>query len=359
MKLIIGAGGTGGHIIPAIAVALQMAEMKWEVTFIGNSDSMEESLVQKYKFKFLPIKVQKIYRKLTLEHIKFPVLFIRSFLQCLSYMTKIKPDAVFCTGSFVSGPVALAAVLKKIPLYFQDGNSYPGLTTRLMKKYSAHVFISSKTAERFLSNASCLLTGNPILKYSKIDKNTIKWGSFNLSANSRKLFIVGGSQGSVLINQAIGDSLDSILEMGIEVIWQTGKAHKSQILNKYCNKQGVHIFDFTDNMSQYYQMSDFAIARAGALSIAELEEHKIPTIFIPLPTAAGNHQYKNAVAQRDKGVGVLLEQQHLSAKTLLDSISKITANLSSYQDKLAQQPENQATTIIADTINREVSRNKE
>jgi UDP-N-acetylglucosamine--N-acetylmuramyl-(pentapeptide) pyrophosphoryl-undecaprenol N-acetylglucosamine transferase len=359
LKLVIGAGGTGGHIIPAIAVGLQMSALKWEVTFIGNKDSMEEALVAKHKFRFLPIRVQKIYRKLTLEHLKFPFLFVKSLSQCLKYMSVMKPDAVFCTGSFVSGPVAIAAVLSKIPLYLQDGNSYPGLTTRLMAKYTRHIFIASDAARAFLPGASCLLVGNPILKYEKADLTKINWSEYNLIPVTKKLFVIGGSQGSVMINDAIGDCIKELLAMKIEIIWQTGKAHKHHLLEKYGNLNGVYIFDFTDKMSQFYQMSDFAISRAGALSIAELEEHRIPTIFIPLPTAAGNHQYKNAVAQRDKGVGMLLEQHSLNSKTLLNSVTKMLSNLQSFKDKLAQQPPNNATAIIAETIIREVLPKKE
>jgi len=354
MKLIIGAGGTGGHIIPAIAIALEMQQRNWDIVFIGNKHGMEERIVQNNQFQFLPIRVQKIYRKLTLEHLKFPFLLINSLLRCLKYIRQHKPDAVLCTGGFVSGPVATAAIILGRPLYFQDGNSYPGLTTRILAKFSKHIFIASKQAMNFLGTKSmCVVTGNPLLKYDKIDINQINWKDYNLSKETKKLFVIGGSQGSAKINKTVAKCIDDLLGMGIEVIWQTGKSHKSDILAGFGNCKGVHIFDFTDQMNRYYQMADMAISRAGALSIAELEEHKIPTIFVPLPTAAENHQHINAITQQEKGVGLLLEQKDLSSKILINYITRLSNNLPDFETKLGQLGENIATQLIADIIVKE------
>lgn len=353
MRIIIGAGGTGGHIIPAIGIALELSQRHWDIAFIGNKHSMEEGIVHKYQFRFMKIHVQKIYRKLTFEHLKFPFLFFNSLLLCLMYINKFRPDAVLCTGGFVSGPVAIAAIILGVPLYIQDGNNYPGLTTRMLSRYAKKVFIASEFAKRYLKADSCVITGNPLLKYEKIDTRQIKWESYNLSPTSLKLFVIGGSQGSVIINKIVGKCLDELLKRNIEVIWQTGKTHKSTIVSKYGSIKGVHIFDFTDKMSQYYQMADIAISRAGALSIAELEEHRIPAIFIPLPTAAENHQYKNAVTQVEKGVGLIVEQKLLTVNNLMDSIAKILSNIQSYKENLKLLPENHASQTIADIIEQE------
>ncbi len=350
MKLIIGAGGTGGHIIPAIAIAQEMSARGWEIAFIGNKGGMEEAIVGKNGFDFFPINVQKIYRKFTLAHLRFPFLLLKSLILCIGYISKQKPRAVLCTGGFVSGPVALGAMICKVSLYFQDGNSYPGLTTRWMAKYTRHIFTASDIAKKHLPANKCLFTGNPLLPYVKQDVSAIDWSALNLSAEAKKLFIIGGSQGSLIINNAVGSCIDSLLADGIEIIWQTGKAHKTAIQTKYGSLKGVHIFDFTDKMNLYYQIADLAISRAGALSIAELEEHRIPAVFIPLPIAAENHQYVNALAQAESGKGIVLKQSGLNRESLLNAIREILQKYDFFSSNLENTPVNNATKRIADTI---------
>jgi len=359
LKILFGAGGTGGHIIPALAIAHELAFRGWEIAFIGNKNSMEQSIVEKHGYAFTPIHVQKIYRRFTLRHIMFPFLFVASISKSLSCVRRYHPDAILCTGGYVSGPVAIAAKLLNYIIYFQDGNSFPGLTTRLMSGAAKHIFIASDAARRHLKSADCILTGNPLLKYEPLDKTGIDWNSLNLHKNTIKLFIIGGSQGSSIINKVIGDCVPELLEQGIELIWQTGKAHLQDISEKYSDKPGLHMFGFTDRMSEFYQMADLAIARAGALSIAELEEHRVPTIFIPLPSAAENHQYKNAITQQQKGLGTVLEQKLLSRQSLLEAIKEIIANRDEFANKLASLPPNDATSQIADIIERETRKTEE
>lgn len=359
MRLLIGAGGTGGHIIPAIAVALEMAAQGWQVHFVGNQNSMEKTLVSKYGFDFLPINVQKLYRRLTLAHIKFPFLFLTSIVRSVKYIIKVKPDAVLCTGGSVSGPVAVASIIMRKRPYFQDGNSYPGLTTRVLSRYTKHIFIASERAINYLQKADCIMTGNPILKYPKLDLNSIDWSSYNLRPDSRKMFIIGGSQGSVVINKVVSECVKELLFQNIELIWQTGKTHYPKIRDKFSGVIGVHCFDFTDKMSEYYQMADFAISRAGALSIAELQEHALPAVFVPLPSAAENHQFINATAQSEKGLGLVLEQSELTPKSLMYSINELITKHQVFKEKFSTMPGNNATNLIAEIISREASLHQE
>lgn len=356
---MIGAGGTGGHIIPAIAVALELSAQSWQIRFVGNRNSMEETLVGKYGFELLPINVQKLYRSITLAHIRFPFLFLSSVFRSMHYITKMKPDGVLCTGGFVSGPVAIAAIILKRKLYFQDGNSYPGLTTRVLSRFTRHIFIASDRAVSYLRKADCIMTGNPILSYSKLDLRAVDWNKFNLSPESCKLFVIGGSQGSIIINKVVSECVNDLLECNIELIWQTGKSHYSKVRERFSGVKGVHCFDFTDKMSEYYQMADFAVSRAGALSIAELKEHSLPTVFIPLPTAAENHQYMNAAAQAEKGMGLVLEQKDLTPDTLMESIAKLSSGYQNFKDSFTALPKNNATKLIAEIISREVNLQRE
>lgn len=353
MKIIIGAGGTGGHIIPAVAVANELRERNWEVVFIGNKQGMEQLLAAQNGFPFLPIKVQKIYRKLTFEHIRFPFLFIYSFILCLIYICKEKPDSVLCTGGFISGPVAMASILLNRKLYFQDGNSYPGLTTRIFSKYAKHIFIASEHARRYLITNKCIVTGNPILKRHNIPIQSDPEGELKLSNKTTKLLVLGGSQGSAVINQVVSDCIESLVNQGINVIWQTGKNHYNHVKSQFLNNNSIHCFDFTNNLNKFYQLADLAISRAGALSIAELQEYRVPTIYIPLPTSAENHQYKNAKEMEELGLGILLEQSNLNKYSLLEAINLLNSNYKVIKSKLEQIPENRAAVLVADYISSE------
>jgi len=350
VNLVIGAGGSGGHIIPALAVAAELRNRGWQVAFIGNKASMEERLTREYSFPFYPISVQKLYRKFTLANLAFPFLLMQSILKCKQYYTYLKPQAVFCTGGFVAGPVAVAAARLHLPLYFQDGNSYPGLTTRSMAGKSKHVFIANTEARQYLLKADCLLTGNPLLAINKLDKQQIQWAEFSLRPQLPTVFITGGSQGSAILNAVVAQSLQDMLNQSLQVIWQTGKNEYIKYNSRYGYLPNVHIFDFTNQMHVFYSMADVAVSRAGALSIAELEAYKIPAVFVPLPTAAENHQFINAQSQVKKRVALLLEQQDLTKQTLLNSVQTVLASLPAYTSALLAIPENTATQQIADLI---------
>ncbi len=359
MKLLVGTGGTGGHIIPALAVAMKMKARGWEAVWIGNADSLEANLAARNCIPFLPIKVQKLYRSFTWQHLRFPFLLAKSMLRSLKYMRKEGPDAVLCTGGFVSGPVALAAIMAKRNLYFQDGNSYPGLTTRVLSGWARRVFIASDMAKKFLSRSHCLITGNPTLPFAKLEKDRIRWEDYNLSVPSKKLFIIGGSQGSYVINRVVSECVESLLSQGLELIWQTGKKQQQELERRFGSVRGIHIFGFTDRMSDYYQMSDLAVSRAGALSIAELNAHRVPAVFIPLPSAADNHQYKNALHQSQQSIGIILEQKDLTPWSLLEAISYVVNHLQDFKQRLAAMPVRDAVALIAGCIEQDARQLKE
>ncbi|MDZ4122205.1 MAG: glycosyltransferase, partial [Candidatus Cloacimonadaceae bacterium] len=196
MRIIFGAGGSGGHIVPAIAIAQKMRQDGALVRFIGNKGSMEERLCKEAGFELLYINVQKLYRKITFAHFKFPFLLVYSVIKAMQYTRDFSASAVFCTGGFVSGPVAIAAVLLKKPLFFHESNSYPGLTTRLLSRYTEKVFTAFESTANYLSKGKTLTVGIPV-KRDIFQKTTFSPESFGFQPQTPKLLIVGGSQGSV------------------------------------------------------------------------------------------------------------------------------------------------------------------
>ncbi len=350
MKYLIGAGGTGGHIIPALAVAQELCCRGHEVCFVGNKGSMEEALVTNRSYRFLSINVQKLYRGFTIKHLKFPFLLLKSIVECIIYIKSEKPVCVFVTGGFVSGPLAIAAKIQRKPLFIQDGNSYPGLTTRISARYSHKIFIASEDAVSYLPANKCILTGNPILIKNMNERKDIDWNQSTLSKDTIKVLVLGGSQGSVIINKTFEQCINELRQMDIEIIWQAGKPYYFSHKEKYSQQTGIVMFDFTERIAGYYAMADVAITRAGALTIAELSEFRIPSVLIPLPTSAENHQFKNALAHVHKGGGILLPQSELTPESLLKALRRIVSELSEFKARMEAIPHNEATAKICNVM---------
>lgn len=347
MRIAFGGGGTGGHVVPALAIALQLRAMGHDAFFIGNSASIEERLSKAEGFAFFTIKVKKLYRAGILQNILFPYYLFNSIITSIRILKKQRPDAVFCTGGFVSGPVAIASLLLHIPLFGHESNSYPGLVTRALARFFTCIFISFDASRKYLSHAKISNHGIPILPK--------KSGSFNLDtvgldAGKSIILVSGGSQGSLAINKAVDMALEQIIGLGYQVIWQTGKHSFNQFSHKYDTLNGLYMFDFSPMLPVMLDHVRIAITRAGALTIAELEEKHIPAILIPLPTAAENHQFHNAVAQKEKGVAYLLEQNKLDSNALVNAIQHIDTNYELYQSAFKLLPPNNAASDIASDI---------
>jgi len=355
MKIIFGGGGSGGHIVPALAVAEVFRGLGADIAFVGNINSMEEHLCHAAKIPFYWIKVQKLYRNFTWKHLLFPYHFAASTLKARYVLKVNRPDAVFCTGGFVSGPLALAAINMNIPLFFHESNSYPGLTTKLFASRCQRVYTAFDSVAKHLKGARTHKVGIPILPFSSSEM-PVAWESLNLNPHSSKIIIVGGSQGSAAINSCISEILDDLLQMGLEVIWQTGKStfHKYKALHQ--NRKGLYIFDFCTFIPQLYHNAQLAITRAGAMTIAELENAKLPSLLIPLPTSAENHQYYNAQEQVAKGFSLLLEQKDLSPQSLLGKIQELKQKHSSIQTNMRAIGKNLAAEHIAHDINKHLNK---
>jgi len=346
VKFVFGAGGTGGHIIPAISLADELKHRGHECYFVGNANSMEESLCTSSEYKFYPMKVQKLYRNLKPENLLFPYYLITSIYKALKVVRTVSPDAVICTGGFVSGPVAIAAVLSKTPLFFHESNSFPGLVTRFMTKYINTIYISFESTRKYLPMAKLINLGIP-LKQKPVDN--FKLEELGLTESKPTILVSGGSQGSLAINKVVEQALPAILEKGYQLIWQTGKATYSKFAQNQ-NQAGVYLFDFSSRLPSMLAEADIAITRAGAMSIAEQKETRTPAILIPLPTAAENHQYYNALEQDNLGLAKMLEQNKLTQQSLLQAIDAIATHLSEYKQRLNMLPVNNASASIVDDI---------
>jgi len=350
MKIIIAAGGTGGHIIPAISIANELMKEGAQILFVGNKNSMEKRLAEENSITFEEINVQKFYRKLTLAHIKFPFKLIQSIATSKKIIKNFKPDLFLGTGGFVSGPVGFAAHLLKVPIFLQEQNSYPGATTKLLSKYAKKIFIGNHNALQHLKNKNVIYSGNPINQNAVQEQQMINFKDHGLSKDTIKIFLFGGSQGSYVLNKAFFPIINNLLERGYEIIWQVGKYSYNEFNEKIKDKKGIYAFDFTNEIGKIYNSVDLAIARAGALSLAELETKQIPSILIPLPTAAENHQYYNALELEEKKVAKVIEQKSLNSQKLKETVLEMVENIDEIKNNFKNTVHANAAKNIAGTI---------
>ncbi|MDP2172996.1 MAG: UDP-N-acetylglucosamine--N-acetylmuramyl-(pentapeptide) pyrophosphoryl-undecaprenol N-acetylglucosamine transferase [Candidatus Cloacimonadaceae bacterium] len=351
MKFVFGCGGTGGHIVPAIAIAKRIQKLGHECLFIGNRDSMESRLVPEAGFSFAGIHVQKLYRKLSLSHLLFPFYLLSSTLRSITILKMFSAETVLCTGGFVSGPVALAALLCRIPCYFHESNSLPGITTKLFAPYLKATFISFPGARKHLKKGNLIDSGVPIMEREN-DEGDFDFSKYGLSGTKPIILVTGGSQGSLAINNAIDKALDRIQSMGFELIWQTGKTGYATFKAKHSSKTGLLMFDFSTKLTSLFPKAKIAICRAGALTLAELEHQALPAILIPLPSSAENHQFFNAQEQEKRGLAILLEQKHLNTETLCENIAYIDTHQADFHARFKQlKPNTHAADIAQYLIN--------
>jgi len=358
-RVIVTAGGTGGHIFPAIAIAEELISKGIEVLYVGNRNSMEERICQEKNLSFAPIDVQKLYRRVTLKHLLFPFKFMRSYLMSRRIIKRFQPDASIGTGGFVSGPVIFYSGINHIPVYLQEQNSYPGLTTRWGSRYARQIFLGYESAKELLPSSKCIYTGNP-LQLSFI-KSAIQ-SQHREENNDKTLLVMGGSQGAERINNAVLQAITQIIDLEINILWQTGERDYNRIKEALKDIPAavgkVEIFPFSTNMSAIYNRTDLAITRAGALSLAELEVMNIPALIIPITRSEGNHQLHNAREQVRKNVAVLIEESELTSSVLIRNLQILRDDLNRYRERLGKKANIRATQqiieyIIADLYDKE------
>lgn len=315
-RFIISGGGTGGHIYPAVAIANELKSRfpEAEFLFVGAKDKMEMQKVPQAGYAIKGLWISGIQRKLTLDNAMFPFKLVSSMGNSFRIIKSFKPDVVIGTGGFASGAVLKVASMLGIPTVIQEQNSYPGITNKLLAKKANKICVAYENLERFFPKDKMILTGNPVrqdLINEASKSEAIAY--FKLDANKKTLLVLGGSLGARRINQLIEKELDFLLSQNIQIIWQCGKLYLNDY-SKYNEKENVQVVAFIDRMDLVYAAADVVISRSGASSVSELCIVGKPTIFIPSPNVAEDHQTKNARAISDKNGAILIKESELEAQ---------------------------------------------
>lgn len=353
MRAIISGGGTGGHIFPAVAIAnaIKAKYADAEILFIGAKGRMEMEKVPQAGYKIEGLWISGLQRRLTWKNFLFPLKVICSTLKARRIIKRFKPDIVIGVGGFASGPTLEAAARLKVPTLIQEQNSYPGITNKMLASKVDKICVAYDNMTRWFNKSKIEFTGNPIRQMisSLTNKREDAIKHFGLDSNKRTVLVVGGSLGARTINESIAGGLNYFVENDIQLIWQTGKGYfeKAKEHSSMINSKNINVFEFIYEMDLAYSLADIIISRAGAIAISELCIVGKPTILIPSPNVAEDHQTKNAMALVDKDAAILVKDVD-SRNTLLAQLDMLIKD----EDKQRRMSENILSLGIKDADER-------
>lgn len=318
VNILVSGGGTGGHIFPAIAIAngLQSKLKDPNILFVGAKGKMEMEKVPQAGYPIEGLWISGLQRKPDVSNLLFPFKVISSLGKASKIIRKFKPKIAIGTGGYASGPLLFMAAGKKIPTLILEQNSYPGITNKLLAKKVSRICVAYDGMESYFPKDKIVMTGSPIRKEILNLKPTKNEGLkfFGLKPDKKTLLIIGGSQGAYKVNLSVAEQLDQFMNENIQLIWQTGKFSfelAKQAVTKSKFSENIKVVDFITKMDMAYSSADLVISRAGAIAIAEIIAVKKPSIFIPLPSAAEDHQTKNAMTLVKGHAALMIEESKL------------------------------------------------
>lgn len=328
MRVIISGGGTGGHIYPAIAIAdaLKKTDRDIDILFVGAEGRMEMQKVPEAGYKIIGLPITGIQRRLTLKNLTFPFKLWSSIQKAKKIVKDFKPQVVVGVGGFASGPLLYAATKAGIPALIQEQNGYAGLANKWLADKVQKICVAYESMEKYFPKDKIILTGNPVrsdLKNTSASREEAL-SFYRLDRTRPVILVIGGSLGARTINLSILKNLGLLEENGIQLIWQTGKFYYRDIQRQLTkvDQSDIRLLEFIKEMSLAYAASDVVVSRAGALSIAELCLVQKPTILVPSPNVAEDHQTKNAMALVRQQAAVLV-RDHEAADRLVDEVVRL------------------------------------
>lgn len=326
MRVIISAGGTGGHIYPALAIIdkIKEKEPNSEFLYIGTHNRMENDIVPQYGIPFKSIEIYGFYRKKIWKNFKTMHSFINSYNKCKKIIKDFNPDIVIGVGGYVTAPVIYAAFKSRIKTFIHEQNIIPGKCNSLLSRYATKIGISFKNSAKYFPKEKTVFTGNPCsenaTKMLPIDKS-----KFGLSKDKKLVLCVMGSLGSEKVNDFFVNSLTLFNGKQYEILYITGKGSYDKVVkNNY--PDNVKIVPYIDNLPGIMKNADIIVSRAGASALSEIMALKIPSILIPSPYVPDNHQYKNAMDLVNNDAALLLEEKDLKGDILVRKIDEIIFN---------------------------------
>ncbi len=346
-RIVIMAGGTGGHVFPALAVAELLKEQGWQVSWLGTQKGLESRVIPASGIEIDWLSVAGVRGKGLTAKITAVFMLLKAGVQAMTILRKRKPDVVLGMGGFVAGPGGLMAKLLGLPLVIHEQNRIPGTTNRLLARWSNQVLEAFPDSFNAKIKAKC--TGNPLRKQFL----TALENDRQQSEDEVRIFVFGGSQGAQILNETVPEAIAELLSTGlqtqaVQIKHQTGAAMLSQVESRYQDLAiKAETSAFIEDMVAAYQWADLVICRAGAMTVSEVSAMGIPAIFIPLPGAIDDHQTANARYLTDAGAGLLLRQKDLNPVTLAEQITEALKKLPAMSTAAKHCARLDATAVVA------------
>lgn len=359
LRVLISGGGTGGHIFPAISIANEIMRRNPEakILFVGAENRMEMEKVPAAGYEIKGLPVCGFDRKNLLKNIRVLVKLYESMRKAKSILKDFAPDIAIGVGGFASGPMLKEAQKHGIPTLIQEQNSYAGVTNKLLAQRADAICVAYEGMDRFFPAEKIVMTGNPVRR-NLLQCNLSKADAckaFNLDPDKRTILVVGGSLGARTVNNSIIAALPMIAaDTDVQVVWQTGKYYDEstrEALEKSGAKNVVRM-PFIANMDVAYRAADLVVSRAGASSISELQLLGKPSILVPSPNVAEDHQTKNALALADRNAAIMVrdaDSVEMLGKKMLEVV-KNTALLDSLAANVEKMALRDADEHIVDKV---------
>ncbi len=325
LKVIISGGGTGGHIFPAISIANELRERlpETDILFVGALGKMEMERVPAAGYRIVGLPVMGFPRKPSFKMITFFLKLIQSMYLASKVISDFKPDVAIGVGGFASGPVLKAAVRKGVPAVLQEQNSYAGVTNKILSAKVNKICVAYPNMERYFPAEKIVLTGNPVRRnlIETIVNKEEALEYFKLTSEKQVILIVGGSLGARTLNESVMDNLELIRETDVQIIWQTGSYYYQEMLRRLGSNCPDNLLpmEFVSRMDLAYSVADVVISRAGAGTISELCLLGKPSVLVPSPNVAEDHQTKNAQSLVDNQAALLIKDIDSKASLLKET----------------------------------------
>ena len=333
MKYLISGGGTGGHIFPAVSIAnaLREADPSCEILFVGALGRMEMERIPQAGYPIIGLPVKGFDRSHPWRNIRVVIDLLRSMSQARKIVRDFRPDVGIGVGGYASGAAMKMAAKMGVPILLQEQNGFAGVTNKLLKDDAKKICVAYEGMERFFPKEKIILTGNPVRQNltSGSKEEAIRYFNeefgVNFNAEKKTLLIIGGSLGARTINQSIIAHLNKLIDSNVQVIWQTGKNYLADCKKalEALTHNNIICTDFVSQMPLAYALADLVISRAGASSISELCLLGKPSILVPSPNVAEDHQTHNAMALVKKDAGVLVKDIDAKDQMVATALSLI------------------------------------
>lgn len=355
LKVIIAGGGTGGHIFPAVAIAnaLKKFHPNVDILFVGAKGKMEMEKIPEAGFPIKGIDIAGYNRSSLFQNIGLPYKLVKSYFQVSKILNEYKPQVVVGVGGYSTFPVLRLAQKKKIPTFIHEANSLPGKSNLMLGKRATRIFTPAEGLEKYFPAEKIIVSGNPVRDvFLKNISKEEALNFFGLKAGMKTVFVLGGSLGAKSINTVIEANIDVFKKNNLQLIWQTGKEFAPIAARAEEERSNIWTNAFINKMEYAYAAADVVIARAGAMTVAELTVVKKPAVFVPYPFAAEDHQTANALFLVKKNAALMVpdkQVKELLIPTVLDLI-KDENKIKEIENNLSQMANNNADAIIAGEI---------